>query len=118
MKVGTVFWHKSERSFVEEFGFYKDVGFDGIEVTISEASEPVEPLSARGYLRIEHMFNDVKKIAEASRETGLEVHSVRSGLLWKYPLNSPDPSVRSRAFRIVEKGVWRRLIILELKVYL
>ena len=105
MKAGTVFWHKSERSFEEEFRFYRDAGFDGIEVTISEASEPAEPLSARGYLRIEHILDDVKEIAEASRETGLEVHSVRSGLLWKYPLNSPDPSVRGRAFRIVEKGL-------------
>jgi len=105
MKVGTVFWHKSGRPLTEEFKFYRDVGFDGVEVTISESSEPAKPLSARGYLRIEHMLDDVKKIAEASRETGLEVHGVRSGLLWRYPLNSPDPTVRDRAFRIVEKGL-------------
>jgi hexulose-6-phosphate isomerase len=105
VKVGTVFWHKSGTSLTEEFRFYRDVGFDGVEVTISETSEPIQPLSARGYLKIESIFDDAEKLVEASRETELEVHSVRSGLLWKYPLNSPDPSVREKAFRIVEKGL-------------
>jgi len=105
VKVGTVFWHRSGASFIEEFDFYRDAGFDGVEVTISEASEPIQPLSARGYLRIESLFDDAEKLLEASRKTGLEVHSVRGGLLWKYPLNSPDPSVRERAFKIVEKGL-------------
>jgi len=105
VKVGTVFWHRSGASFVEEFDFYRDAGFDGVEVTISETSEPIQSLSARGYLRIESLFDDAEKLIEASRETGLEIHSVRGGLLWKYPLNSLDPSVRDRAFRIVEKGL-------------
>ncbi|MEM4462380.1 MAG: sugar phosphate isomerase/epimerase family protein [Candidatus Bathyarchaeia archaeon] len=104
-KVGTVFWHRLGASFVEEFNFYREAGFDGVEVTISEETEPVQVLSARGYLRIEKLFDDADLLIKASSATGLEIHSVRSGLLWKYPLNSSDPSVRIQAFKIIEKGL-------------
>ncbi len=103
MKVGTVFWHKRGASYVKEFEYLKEAGFDGIELTVSEKGEPVAPLSARGYLRIETLMEDAKELRKASQEVGLEIHSVRSGLLWKYPLTSNDPSVREKAMEIVRK---------------
>ena len=103
MKVGTVFWHKKGAPYVKEFGYLKEAGFDGIELTVSEKGEPVAPISARGYLRIETLMEDAKELRKASQEVGLEIHSVRSGLLWKYPLTSNDPSVREKAMEIVRK---------------
>lgn len=104
-KVGTVFWHKMGASLVEEFDFYRETGFDGVEVTISEEFEPIQALSARGYLRIEKLFDDADLLVKASSATGLEIHSVRSGLLWKYPLNSPDTGIRAKAYKVVERGL-------------
>ena len=103
MKVGTVFWHKRGASYIKEFEYLKEAGFDGIELTVSEKGEPIAPISARGYLRIETLMEDAKELRKASQEVGLETHSVRSGLLWKYPLTSNDPSVREKAMEIVRK---------------
>lgn len=106
MKVGTVFWHRRGSSILDEFGFLYEAGFDGVEVTISEGLErEVLPFSARGYLRIESLREDVEELREASRDTGLEIHSVRGGLLWKYPLTSPNPNVRKKAEEIVCRGL-------------
>ncbi|RLG80978.1 MAG: sugar phosphate isomerase/epimerase [Thermoprotei archaeon] len=105
MKVGTVFWHKQGASFVKEFEFLKEVGFDGIELTVSEKGERIAPISARGYLRIESLMDDAKELLKAKEETGLEIHSIRSGLLWKYPLTSTVPSIREKAIEIIEKEI-------------
>ncbi|MEM2960451.1 MAG: TIM barrel protein, partial [Candidatus Bathyarchaeia archaeon] len=105
LKAGTVFWHKKDIPFDKEFMFLKEVGFDGVEVTISEKGESILPLSARGYLRIENLRKDAEELRKAGSETGLEIHSVRSGLLWKYPLTSPDPCIREKAMDIVRKGL-------------
>ncbi len=105
MKVGTVFWHKNGASLSQEFEFLLDVGFDGIEVTISESFEGNAPFSARGYLNIENLMSDATELKKASEDTGLEIHSVRSGLLWKYPLTSPNPHIRKKAEEIVYLGL-------------
>lgn len=103
MKIATVFWHEKGKTYIEEFMFLKEVGFDGVEVTVSEMNEKTPPLSARGYLRFEVLKDDAKRLLEASKEVGLDIHSVRSGLLWKYSLTASDPNVRRKAISIVEK---------------
>ncbi len=103
VKVGSILWHRRGRSILETFNLFKDSGFDGVEVTVSEKESSIQSISDRGYLRIEKLEDDCKRLRSASRSVELEIHSVRSGLLWKYPLTSEEPRVRKTAEKIVEK---------------
>jgi len=105
LKVGIVFWHRRGSPIEEEFSTLLNFGFEGVEVTISEATEACKAFSARGYLNIERLTKDVSELRRASRNSGLEIHSVRSGLLWKYPLTSPNPETRKKAEKIVQLGI-------------
>ncbi len=101
MKIATDLWHRRGYDIAGELRLIKDAGFDGVEFTFSEANENTPMVSDRGYLRIEHAVDDARLLHKAAVDVGLEVHSVRSGLLWRYPLTSPDPGIRGRAVEII-----------------
>ncbi|ABW02320.1 sugar phosphate isomerase/epimerase family protein [Caldivirga maquilingensis] len=103
MRIATDLWHRRGSSLVEELKLIKEAGFDGVEFTFSEANEALPSVSDRGYLRIEYLNDDVEVLRKASNEVGLEVHSIRSGLLWRYPLTSLDSGIRGKAISIVER---------------
>ncbi|WP_291767058.1 sugar phosphate isomerase/epimerase family protein [Caldivirga sp. UBA161] len=103
MRIATDLWHRRGSSIVDELKLIKDAGFDGVEFTFSEANEALPNVSDRGYLRIEHINDDVEALRKASSGVGLEVHSVRSGLLWRYPLTSLDSAVRGKAIDLVRR---------------
>jgi len=101
LKIATDLWHRRGYDIAGELRLIKDAGFDGVEFTFSEANENTPMVSDRGYLRIEHAVDDARLLHKAAVDVGLEVHSVRSGLLWRYPLTSPDPGIRERAVEII-----------------
>ena len=103
MRIATDLWHRKGSSLIDELRLIKESGFDGVEFTFSEANEALPNVSDRGYLRIEYLNDDVEALRKASRDVGLEVHSIRSGLLWRYPLTSPDPAIRGKAIDIVKR---------------
>jgi len=102
-RIATDLWHRAGNPVKNELRQIKEAGFDGVEFTFSEEGERNPPLSDRGYLRLERLKEDASELRRAASEVGLEVPSVRSGLLWRYPLTSPDPKVREKALEIVER---------------
>ena len=74
-------------SYEERFRLAKDVGFDEMECpTIPDP-------------------NEAKEILEASRATGLAIHSVMNMAHWKYPLSSGDPQVVSQSMDGMETSL-------------
>jgi len=79
----------------------KEAGFEGIEFAVAEAGE----------LTLSSTRQDIKKIVQASKDVGIELSSLATGLLWDYSLTSSDDKTREKA-----KDVVRRM--LELASYL
>ena len=71
----------------ERFAIAKDAGFEAIEIqTVIRDEEAAE-------------------ISEASKKTGLRVHSVMNADHWRYPLSSSDPETVNRSVRGMETSI-------------
>ncbi len=77
---------KGDMPVMEKFRLLKDLGFDGVE--IEAFSEP-----------------NRDEVIRARDATGLVVHGVVAGVLWKQPLSSNDPAVRARAVALLKDAV-------------
>ena len=76
-----------EMSFAERFNVGREAGFDGIEMqTITEPDVAAE-------------------IREASKKTGLQIHSVMNMAHWESPLSSDDPEVVKRSVAGMEASL-------------
>jgi L-ribulose-5-phosphate 3-epimerase len=76
-----------ELGYPERFKLALDVGFEGIEIgTITDAAVAAE-------------------IAEASKKTGLKIHSVMNADHWRYPLSSADPEVVTKSVAGMEASL-------------
>ena len=76
-----------ELSYLDRFKLALDVGFEGIEIgTIADAAVAAE-------------------IAEASKKTGLAIHSVMNADHWRYPLSSADPEVVTKSVAGMEASL-------------
>jgi L-ribulose-5-phosphate 3-epimerase len=76
-----------ELSYAERFSLARSAGFDAIEMqTITEAAEAAEVL-------------------EASKKTGLRIHSVMNMDHWRFPLSSADASVVTRSVAGMETSL-------------
>jgi L-ribulose-5-phosphate 3-epimerase len=76
-----------ELSYVDKFKLALEVGFEGIEIgTITDPAV-------------------AKEIAEASKATGLTIHSVMNADHWKYPLSSADPEVVNKSVAGMETSL-------------
>lgn len=64
----------------------KRAGFDSIEINMAE----------EGYLTPHSTEAEVRQLVAAAREAGVELSSLSTGLGWKYPLTSNDPTVRAQ----------------------
>jgi len=70
-------------------------GFDGVELRLSE----------KGEFSLESGDSDIDNIKRMAKEHGLEICSIVGGLQWKYPLTSPDPTIRERGISAAKKAV-------------
>ncbi len=76
-----------DRSYVERFTIARDAGFEALEMqTIASEAEAAE-------------------IGEASRKTGLKIHSVMNSEHWSSPLSSADPEVVAKSVRGMETSL-------------
>ena len=68
-----------EATVEERFEVIKAAGFDGVEVpTVSDAGE-------------------LAKLKKLSESTGVEIHGIMNSSHWKFPLSSPEASVREKS---------------------
>ena len=65
----------------------RDAGFDGIELA----------MDGTGELTPDTADQELNRILEDSRETGIRIHSIASGLYWDYSFTSDDKAQRDRA---------------------
>jgi hexulose-6-phosphate isomerase len=76
-----------ELSYADKFALARSVGFEGIEMqTISNAEEAAE-------------------IREASKKTGLQIHSVMNADHWRFPLSSADPAIVAQSVAGMETSL-------------
>ncbi len=76
-----------ERSYVERFALAREAGFEAIEMrTVTAEAEAAE-------------------IAQASRVTGLAIHSVMNEDHWRLPLSSSDPDIVNGSVRGMETSL-------------
>ena len=102
MKKGISQWAFPASMKLEEcMGQAREAGFEGIEVAIAEEGE----------INLESTKDDMERIVISSRETGIELTSLATGLFWDYSLTSENTEVREKAKGIVSK-------MLELASYL
>ncbi|NOX97418.1 MAG: sugar phosphate isomerase/epimerase [Nitrospirae bacterium] len=79
----------------------EEAGFEGIEVALAEEGE----------INLKSTKDDLEKIVASSKEIGIEITSLATGLFWDYSLTSDDLQVRDKA-----KGILKKM--LELASYL
>jgi L-ribulose-5-phosphate 3-epimerase len=76
-----------ELSFAERFALARQVGFDGIEMqTVADST-------------------DAAAILDASKKTGLRIHSVMNMDHWRFPLSSADATVVNRSVAGMETSL-------------
>lgn len=73
----------------------KEAGCDGVELNIAEEGE----------LSLKSSSDELKSIAQAARDLGLEIPSVHCGLHWKYTLTDADPQVRQKSRDVLERAL-------------
>ncbi len=79
----------------------KDAGFEGIELSMDE----------EGVINLHSTRKEMEDILKLSKEIGIEISSLATGLLWKYTLTSSDEKARKKAKDVIKK-------LLELASYL
>ena len=76
-----------ERSYADRFTIAREAGFEGIEMqTVAQPDQAAE-------------------IKEASKQTGLRIHSVMNMAHWENPLSSDDPEVVNRSVAGMETSL-------------
>ncbi|MEO5896022.1 MAG: sugar phosphate isomerase/epimerase family protein [Vicinamibacterales bacterium] len=76
-----------DRPYVERFAAARAAGFEAVEMQTIERAE------------------DAAEVAEASRATGVRIHSVMNAAHWEFPLSSDDPAVVNRSVRGMEMSL-------------
>ena len=94
MKIGINRWTlPGHLSLADCFQMSKHAGFDSIEINIAEDGELTNASTEA----------DVKAIVAAADRAGIELSSLSTGLGWRYPITSPDASVRRQGAENIRK---------------
>lgn len=111
MKIGINSWTLPTSLTIEEtFKAAKEAGFETIELNMAEEVKHDTIVSELGLEDSPHVTLNMKEadfaaIKRVSDHYQLPISSVATALHWKYPLNSPDPTIREQG-----KEVARRMI--------
>lgn len=93
MKFGINHWtFPKGLSLRESFVLAKRAGCDSIEVNLAEEGE----------LSLQSNEADVKALARAARDEGIEISSLSSGLYWSYPASSSDSAMRQKSLEVLQ----------------
>ena len=96
MKKGINFWSFAPNTSVKDaMELCKRAGYEAIELTMAEEGE----------INLDSSQEEIKKILGYARNVGVEIASLATSLMWKYPLSSSDPVVREKAKSIVKKSL-------------
>ncbi|GEC92826.1 MULTISPECIES: sugar phosphate isomerase/epimerase family protein [Brevibacillus] len=85
-----------ETSVQEMFRQAKANGYQGVELNLDEGDAP---------FHLEMTKQEMKQLADGARELNLELPSVSTALLWKYPLTHNEEAIREQGIRVVEKMI-------------
>lgn len=92
MRLGVNAWaFPADWDLAETLAHVREAGFEGVEWTVAE----------EGRLTLASTEEEAASLRQQVERAGLEVPSLASGLLWRYPLTDPDPSVRERGREVV-----------------
>lgn len=111
MKIGINSWTLPTNLTIEEtFKVAKEAGFETIELNMAEETKHDTIVSELGLEDSPHLTLKMKEtellaIKGLADQYQLPISSVATALHWKYPLNSPDPTIREQG-----KEVARRMI--------
>lgn len=96
----------------------KDAGFDGIELCLAERHNPSKTQEGKtldeeagigGYSNVEFALDtpntELEKIARLAKDIGIEICSVATALNFRYSLSDPEPAVREKGIRVIEKAI-------------
>ncbi len=100
----------------------KDAGFNGIEVCLGEnapkkkegTSRPDEETGIVDYqsdLALNTSEDEIKAVARAAQEIGIEIYSISTALNFNYPLSSPDAKVRAKGVDVIQKELKDGLLL-------
>ncbi len=96
MRIGVNRWTLPPAlSLAECFQMTKRAGFDSIEINIAEDGE----------LTLDSDEGAVRAIVASAKNAGIELSSLSTGLGWRYPLGSLDPTIREKARAVVRKSL-------------
>lgn len=90
----------------------KEAGFQGIELTLSEdIYDDLDNISKnnnilkKNDIYLTTTSKDLLEISNYAKQVEIEIHSLASSLLWKYPLTSSDSSVQKKGKEIIKKMI-------------
>lgn len=96
MKVGINAWaFPQNMTIAQGLRLAKRAGFDCVELNIAE----------EGYLTLETDADAADRLRYMAENISLEVRSLCTGLLWRYPLTSNDPAIVERGKEIVRRSL-------------
>lgn len=78
------------------FKYSRDAGFDAVELNVS--------MDGIG-LTINTSMDEAKQIKELADHYGLQLQSISTNLLWKFPLSHQDDKVREQGRKVIEKQI-------------
>ncbi len=94
MKIGINHWtFPSHLSLRDSFALARASGCDHIEVNLADEGE----------LSLTTGEADVRALARAAKDAGIEISSLSTGLYWKSPATSNDPALRARSLEIAQQ---------------
>jgi hexulose-6-phosphate isomerase len=73
----------------------KELGFDAVELCLSE----------KGEVSLESDMRGLEELRGYAQKVGIEISSLATGLLWSSSLTSGDPAIRAKALGIVRKQI-------------
>jgi L-ribulose-5-phosphate 3-epimerase len=98
LKKGINAWCFSEDIDAETlFRKVKDLGFEGIELNLSEDNLSI--------LHMKSTKEEIIHLKEYAQSFGIKILGISTDLLWKYPLTSNDRNVQIKGMNIVEKMI-------------
>lgn len=78
------------------FKYSRDTGFDAVELNVS--------MDGIG-LTMNTSMEEAKQIKELADHYGLQLQSISTNLLWKFPLSHQDDKVREQGRKVIEKQI-------------
>ena len=96
MKIGINQWAFPEGMPAKQaMNLAKEIGFESFEVCVGD----------EGPTSIDASEDEIRGLRQHAGNIGMTLHSVGSGMGWKFPLSSPDAAVRAQGIEATKKGL-------------